>query len=273
MDVTFHCDQSGNFQLPQQLVRGFSYKDYTIEPHTHEFYEMNIILKGSGTHCLEDAALAVRPGDVFVIPPMTVHAYRNTENLEVYHILLHQDFVAANLQEATKIKGFVQLMEIEPFLRRRESTMFLHLDGSMLLQLQADLSTLDDSTRLPQALKDHTVWKILYWLSFLLEQQMQIQKPANRHEASVIKALAYIHEHYDEKLTDELLCRQVYLSRSTFLRSFQTICGCSPAAYLRSYRKKKALEFLRQGQLSKTQIAHACGFYDLSHMQRCIKEE
>ena len=78
-----------------------------------------------------------KAGDVFVIPPMTIHAYYDTADLDVYHILLHKRFVADNESEAVHVKGYLQLMEIEPFLRRHFSeAMFLHLTQNQLLQLK-----------------------------------------------------------------------------------------------------------------------------------------
>ena len=272
MDIAFHCDQNRNFPTPGQMVRGFTYENYTIEMHTHEFYEMNVILSGTGVHCMGERQLSVRSGDVFVIPPMVAHAYKNTDRLQVYHILLHRDFVAQNQAEATKVKGYLHFMEIEPFLRSNDSTLFLHLSASQLMQLQADLSFIDDSSSFEQSLKNHAAWKIIYWLSWLLSRQMDQQGHSSKYEASILKALEYIHEHYDDKLSNDVLCKLTYLSRSTFLRSFEAICGCSPAAYIRSYRGKKAMELLEQGNYSKSEVAHACGFYDLSHMERCLKK-
>lgn len=272
MDITFHCDQSHNFPLPDQLVRGFSYKDYSIEPHTHEFYEMNVIVRGSGTHCIEDRRISVQVGDVFVIPPSVVHAYCECHQLEVYHILLHKDFVIQNQSEAIHARGYLHFMEIEPFLRSNDSTLFLHLSRAQLIQLQSDLNFLDDESPYEPRLKNHAAWKIIYWLSWLLAQQMDAGTPKNKYEPSILQALEYIHEHYGDKLTGNILCKLTYLSRSSFLRHFEAICGCTPAAYIRSYRGKKALELLSEGTMSKTEIAHACGFYDLSHMERILKK-
>ena len=62
-----------------------------------------------------------------------------------------------------------------------------------------------------------------------------------------------------------------FLSRSTFLRSFQAVCGCTPHEYLRNFRIRHALELLEEGALSRTEIAHRCGFYDLAHFERAFQ--
>lgn len=278
-DIEFHCEVDGNFKYPYQLVRGFTYTDYSILPHDHDFYEMNIVLGGSGIHQIERLTFRVKTGDVFVIPPMTVHSYYDTEQLEVYHLLLHKKFIQENQAEAVKVKGYLHLMEIEPFLRSTFSdAMFLHLNPGQLVQLKSDLKFVED-TAIYQGeeyvpLKHHTTWKLLYWLSHLLWKQMafEAENSANKYEQSILSALEYIHQNYGEKITIESLCNLTFLSRSTFLRNFSEMCGCTPMQYLNEYRRRKALELSENSQMTKTEVAHLCGFYDLSHMERSLKK-
>jgi transcriptional regulator GlxA family with amidase domain len=95
----------------------------------------------------------------------------------------------------------------------------------------------------------------------------------SKYKLCILNTLEYIHAHFSEKITVDSLAARVYLSRSTFLRSFYEICGVSPISYLRKYRAQKAEELLASSALSKTEIAHLCGFYDLSHMEKSIKIE
>lgn len=273
MESRFNCPE--DFLQENQLLRAFLYTDYEIEPHHHDLYEINIVWKGTGIHQIENASFRVKTGDVFVIPPKIVHSYYNTENLDVYHILFRRKFITDNKKEAIKVDGFLQLTEIEPFLRSSFSrAKFLHLSQNELLQLKSDLTFIEDGKFTDQnlnPLKYHTAWKILYWLSFLLCRQLHAKEKKSGHENEILHALELIHQHFGEKITIDFLCKQTFLSRSTFLRSFQNICGCSPIDYLNRYRKEQASEMIEQGTLSKTEIAHLCGFYDLSHMERMLK--
>lgn len=270
MNIRFHCDVPGTFQNGQQM-RSFLYSNYRIKPHTHDFYEMNIVLAGTGTHRIEEASVEVCTGDVFVIPPMASHAYENTRNLDVYHMLLQKEFVEENRRESSAVPGFVQLTEIEPFLRRSGGVLNLHLSAGQLLRLKDELSVLEDETNsLP--LRKHTVWKILYWLSALLDAQLREQKRGiGKYDSVILDTLEYIHGNFGEKITTEDLSRRVFLSRATFLRSFGSMCACTPMQYLSRYRCKMAVQMLESGKLSRTEVAHACGFYDLSHMDRSMK--
>lgn len=279
MKASFICDSAITGLSEKRPVRAFMYKDYSIEPHTHDFYEMNIIISGKGTHLIENASINVKPGDVFVIPPMTVHAYTDTEKLNVYHVLFLDEFMRKNRDEAAKYPGYLQLVEIEPYLRRHyQKDMFLHLSGRWMLQLKMDLGIIDENgmfdTDELRPLIIHASLKMLYYLSALLYNQThgKNKEKISKNDYSVVQALEYIHRYYGEKITIEDLCRVSFLSRSTFLRSFYSVCDCTPTQYLFSYRCEMASAMLQDGNVSKTEVAHSCGFYDLSHMERALKK-
>ena len=239
---------------------------------------MNIVVRGKGKHQIESACLDVKAGDVFIIPPMTVHAYFDTEELDVYHILLQKSFIRDNQKESANIPGFLHLIEIEPFLRQHVShEKFLHLSHGQLIQLKSELNFIEENGAFDTEdlipLRNHTVWKILYWFSSLLYKQMykSDEKNLHKYDIEIIKILEYIHQNYENKITIDLLCKKSFLSRSTFIRSFRNMCECMPMEYVNRYRCKKALEMIDNACFSKTEIAHRCGFYDLSHMERTLK--
>lgn len=279
-EIKFHCESENNLLTEKNKIRAFIYKNYSIEIHNHDFYEMNIVFNGCGIHRIENSEIKVRTGDVFVIPPFVTHSYSETKDLDVYHILIHEKFISEKSSVSASVPGFLHLTEIEPYLRRYfHGNVFLHLSQRQLMLLREDLSIIeqggyyDREEMIP--LKEHTMWKILYQLSDLLYNQLHSEnkKILNKHEQAIIKALEFIHQHYGEKITIQSLCDTAYLSRSTFIRSFSEMCGHTPIIYLNNYRCEKAKELLNGKGLSKTEIAHRCGFYDLSHMERMMKQK
>ena len=269
----FHCDEEKLLHNGLS-ARAFVYNDYAIEMHSHDFYEVNIILSGTGTHCIENGRAQVLEGDVFVIPPAVEHGYIDTDELDVYHILLKKSFLEQG--QSWQIKGFLQLTEIEPLLRGNFSQYeYLHLTRLQMEQLNAELTFIDDGGEYDwdscAPLKYHTIWKIIYWFSLLLDRQLHDRNQENPYKLQILQAMSYLHQHYEEKITIETLCNQVFLSRSTFLRNFKAVCGEAPMTYLNKYRCKKAMEMLEGKRHSKTEVAHSCGFYDLSHMERALR--
>ena len=49
--------------------------------HSHNFMEI-VLIRGRGTHLLEDLAEPVSEGDLLIIPPGFVHAYADCSELE-----------------------------------------------------------------------------------------------------------------------------------------------------------------------------------------------
>ena len=50
------------FQDPLYLVHGFPRCNYSIDMHVQDFFEINIITKGSGMHYIENQRLPARQG-------------------------------------------------------------------------------------------------------------------------------------------------------------------------------------------------------------------
>lgn len=278
-DIEFHCGEEYNFPNPKNRVRAFLYRDYSIQPHSHDFYEINIVMGGSGTHRIEYSYINVRRGDVYVIPPNALHAYLNTKNLDVYHIIIHRSFIRENISEAEKIPGFLHLTEIEPFVRGKVmENSYLHLNPSDFVTLRNELDFIEENGEYDAQelipMKEHTVWKLIYWFSHLMHRKMSENSEVSyRYEQAIIDTLEYIHNNFGDKITVDILCSRVYMSRSTFLRCFYRICGCTPMKYLTECRCRRALDMISTSDLSKTDIAQRCGFYDLSHMERILKKE
>ncbi len=279
LESQFHCSLEGNFKAPSQMVRAFFYCNYSIEPHQHDFYEVNIVLAGKGQHLIENRSFAATKGDVFVIPPGIIHAYTESVDMDVFHILIRPSFLTRELESSSPVTGFRFLVDIEPFLRSQsQQSFFLHLSAPELALLQQDLSLITDGGLCQQEncepLKNCTTLKLLYWMSLQLHRQI-FQQPKTQFgtEQSIVIVLEYIHANFGEKITIETLCAIAHTSRPTLMRRFKALCGCSPMQYVLQYRKAKAVSMLQSSSLTKTQIAHACGFYDLSHMEHVLNQK
>ena len=86
----------------------------------------------------------------------------------------------------------------------------------------------------------------------------------------IIGVMEYIKNNLDQKLTLEELCRIASMSRATLNRRFNEALGQSPMNYVLFSRVSRAKELIEESNLSKTEIAHLCGFYDVAHMNKYI---
>ncbi len=276
--IQFHCSIASNFQPTERSVRAFPYYNYQIEPHVHDFYEINIILAGTGRHNIENASIDTCAGDVFVIPPMTVHSYTDTHVLTVYHILIKPAFINS-LPEVTSEEGWKILLKTEPMMRKNNAKeLFLKLNTKQLLLIKPDLDALSEEENggaYPTDLhfQNYTVLKLLSWFADLIQKQQGRSNTEHVNEKSILQVLNHIYQNYTEEISVESLCRIASMSKATLFRNFKVYCGCTPMEFVRKQRKEAARRMLKEGSYSKTQIAQECGFYDLSHMERLLKKK
>ncbi|WP_323635407.1 AraC family transcriptional regulator [Pectobacterium polaris] len=82
-----------------------------------------------------------------------------------------------------------------------------------------------------------------------------------------------IEAHLDQPLTLQTLAAEAGLSEFHFARMFRQSVGMAPHQYVLKQRLARAEALVRQGSLSITDIALACGFSSASHLSHQFKKE
>jgi AraC-like DNA-binding protein len=90
-------------------------------------------------------------------------------------------------------------------------------------------------------------------------------------DPQIARALGLIREHPDEPWTVGRLAAAVALSRSAFAARFNALVGTSPAGYLARWRMTRAAGFLRDGNLTMSEIASHSGYRSEASFNRAFK--
>ncbi|WP_305117125.1 helix-turn-helix domain-containing protein [Acutalibacter muris] len=88
----------------------------------------------------------------------------------------------------------------------------------------------------------------------------------------VKKMLAYIHDHYQEKITIDQLTAFAGVSRTQCYSHFKQYTGLSPVAYLNDYRLSRAAALMLETECSVTEAGYACGFGDSSYFVKLFRQ-
>lgn len=94
----------------------------------------------------------------------------------------------------------------------------------------------------------------------------------NHKQARLQTMIQYIHDHYMEEITLEMIATSASISKSGALHIFQTGIHCSPVAYLIQYRLAQAAEQLYITQKSVSSIAEETGFTSSSYFCRKFRQ-
>lgn len=257
------------------LVVAFQTEKYNYAMHEHDFWEINIILEGSGYHYIEQRSLTVYPGDVFVIPPGVLHGYSNIDpRFNVFHLAVRYEFFDIYAAELSRLKRYRMLFEIEPMLRVNEQNFYMNLDYRYLIELKNDIIGFDE-LKIEESDETDTMRSILALkvISSLCRYASQHPERMRENDSlgyyDILGALEYIHNNFSEKIAVNELAKMCSMSKATFLRKFKACTQNTPGQYILDYRCKAARRLLTLGML-RTEAAQQCGFFDVSHLDKSL---
>lgn len=87
---------------------------------------------------------------------------------------------------------------------------------------------------------------------------------------AVYGIISYIHTHYQDDLSLDLLANAFYISKYTLCEKFRTVAGITPNKYIVNCRIMKAKSLLQHGYSVDVACSES-GFNDLSHFSRMFK--
>ncbi len=114
------------------------------------------------------------------------------------------------------------------------------------------------------------------WLKMIKLVWNEVQNPdggQNRETGKIKQMLAYVHEHFAEKIPVARLAEEAFLSERECYRVFQNCLHMTPSEYIRSYRLQMACQMLAEGRRSVTETGHACGFGQSSYFGKLFREQ
>ena len=263
------------FRYPLKLVSAITERDYSTGVHTHDFYEINIVLRGKGVHYIGENRLDVEVGDIFIVPPSVPHAYEGGVGFDVYHLLLNPQYLGKYAADLQMLSAFPVLFRLEPLMRQRgESNLHLHLQEDEFDQIYPLLDqiilTAKEKNAENRILCNSLTMILITHICVYYEKKLQNEERNAPEDREFLRSLSYLYDHYQEKICIEDLAKIAKTSRSSYVTKFKRNCGLAPGEFLTHHRLDVAQSLLRETSMTLTEIATATGFYDSSHLIRAF---
>jgi YesN/AraC family two-component response regulator len=86
------------------------------------------------------------------------------------------------------------------------------------------------------------------------------------------RALEYLHSHFHERVSLDMVASLCALNRFEFSRAFRNHFGITFREYLLQYRIRKAIGMLENPNVRIADVAYLVGFNDLSHFSRVFRK-
>ncbi len=241
--------------------------------HYHEFHELVLVLDGSGLHVTREREYPIFPGDVFLIRPPQVHAYRNLRQLSIVNILYLPEQFEKELEMLKPLLGFYAVFESDPRLAAKP-----RYAGRLTLTGENFAAARELVRRMLREEQRRTPgWEYMTRLLFqellLLICRSFSNRESIRSEANVkiSRALRFLEENYARRVTLGEVAKFCNCSVPSLTRLFREALGAGPIGTLNSLRLDKAAELLRNSELSITVIAAKTGFCDSNYLTKCFK--
>lgn len=238
-----------------------------IAPHSHDFFEIELIVAGQGENRVGPTARTIGPGSVFLGNPLEDHEIVSHTPLSVLSIKFDPSVVPAvpHLLEPflTRVPEFRCLLPPGPpseedWFRQNAEAVVREYEGlaphwhdAAAASLQSLLVVI--GRRYAQHLKN-------------------LGGPGSAPSPLVLEILGFFQERFREAVRMEELEDRLGYTRAHLNRVFHRVTGQSLKSFLVSRRIRHACLLLRTSTLPVTEVALASGFPDLSLFNRSFRQ-
>lgn len=112
------------------------------------------------------------------------------------------------------------------------------------------------------------LWEVLYEN---MGERNEAPTAEHHHLSSLKNMITYIHRYYREKITLADICKAGSVGKTSCTAIFKEYMDCTPIGFLTEFRLQKAVELLRETDMSITEIAYETGFSGASYFAETFK--
>jgi len=117
------------------------------------------------------------------------------------------------------------------------------------------------------------IFSFSHWLTEILNSFIESVAVNRKRLGRINRAIAYIRQNLDKKLSLAEVAAQIMLSESRFAFLFQQETGISFSEYLNRARIDSAKEMINSGQYTIVEVALKLNFYDQSYFTKIFKKQ
>jgi len=233
------------------------------EFHSHDYYEVAVLLRGEGSHFWENRVHSMRPGSVFILKPGEWHRYDYSGSISMINFMFSRGFLAKYKKALSGLPGAKEMLFQKGF--RCE----LNVSAPTIAELDILHNRTADEMQMRSP--ESALLIELYVLNALILILRELRNPSpvpNKHYSDIDTAITYMQKHFNREINLADLARKTGLSSSSFYRKFYRAFEKSPKQWLLELRIRKAGEFLLRSDKKVFEVAEATGFTDSLYFSR-----
>ena len=242
---------------------------FHIPVHWHDEVEIIYIKKGHITVYIGDETFSAKAGDLFMVNTGELHFMSSDDmKVEYYTLLFPLTFLSFQIEDALEQEVFLPL--------RQKNLLFpIGLKGLSaeieMLHLIREVIKVNEEKECAYQLRTRIL--LLEFVEGLLKEEGFCKADITGTTGMQRELLAYIQEHYTERITLAMLAGEFHLSEKYISWYFKEHFYISFIQYVSHLRMMRAKDLLLTTEQPVTEIAFSCGYPSVNYFIRSFKEE
>lgn len=240
--------------IASERIQGVN--DNMSQSHYHEYYEIYYLEAGERFHMVEDQLYKMEAGEFMIFPPYVMHHSYGEENIPFKRLLLYfkpEEILWPSVRDALKEESGIYRTDIK---KRQE----IHRVMEDILKEQKD----------PGAFHEEYDRGMLNVLLLLIAREKRLEKAPGKSNR-IGEVIRYIHSHYQEDISLEMLAQMFYVSPYYLCREFKKSTNSTIVRYINVTRIMNAQRKFMETSKNITDISRETGFSNLTHFNRVFR--
>ncbi|WP_437917878.1 helix-turn-helix domain-containing protein [Sphingobacterium sp. LRF_L2] len=254
-------------------IETYTADTYPLPTHSHTYYELIYILKGSGKHHVNSIIVPYKGGDLFLISPDDQHHFAVAKSTTFCFIKFTDSYFEENKQLLPDL--FKQTLPTAIMRHPNLKEGKLKFNETYAILLRKTVQYISIHEKLQIALHSPILFFqilsifLLIWESELLPNEDTHQKQLNRENI-----IYYIHQeiYHPTKIRIKNIAAAFNIAPNYFSLYFKQKFGTSYKAYTDQYKIKLIENRLLSRKMTMKQISYEFGFVDESHFNNYFKK-
>ncbi|MEM7626256.1 MAG: AraC family transcriptional regulator [Planctomycetota bacterium] len=245
--------------------------DRPVYRHDHEFFEIAVIVAGTGRHQTLYGETALRVRDVVLLQPGAWHSYAAPRGLVVRNWCVHASVIRHELHWLLHEPGYANLLWHRPADADQAGLALTRLDREAFVHAEL-LGEREDADGFAEQVR--AVGAVIELLAMIVSAAGYPRDTEDRlrpHRA-VLAAVSLLNETYAEPWSLPRIARRVHVEPSYLARLFTRHTGLPPMAYLNRLRLERAAALLLSGELPVGVVGQRVGLDDPNYFARRFRQ-
>jgi len=234
---------------------------WSMEPNTHDWFEMVCIKKGNAIFTIEEADVPLAANNLVIIQPHKRHQFRVKSTSCEFMVISF----SYNHHHDSDGDGF----GLDNFITNLQTTGngdYIALKLGPKNEIVNTMTSILRERDRGEIWSDFLVYLLVMELFVLLSRNIKLEYEQNiKYKSmnlsdSLSVAKQYMDDNYSREITLGDVARYVYLSESYFAHSFKAAFGISPKSYILNARITQAVEVLKHTDMKISDVAIYVGF-------------